>query len=149
MLSLSIWWILMEIFLLMIFIFFIIKIQFYPIYQASLHIVTKKNLLSFRQTFNGEMEIIMNSLKNIQTLHANLQVQIIIQKHLLSQLLYSKHLQSDNFRLTLFLIKLDVQLQIGDLMTLWIYKYQWMVKIILVSSSFLLLINYKYGEYLH
>jgi len=108
----------MEIFLLMIFIFFIIKIQFYPIYQASLHIVTKKNLLSFRQTFNGEMEIIMNSLKNIQTLHANLQVQIIIQKHLLSQLLFSKHPQSDNFRLTLFLIKLDVQLQIGDLMTL-------------------------------
>lgn len=64
------------------------------------------------------MEIIMNSLKNIPTLLANLLVQIIIQKHLLLQLLYSKHLQSDNFGLTLFLIKLDAQLQIGDLMTL-------------------------------
>jgi hypothetical protein len=43
----------------------------------------RKNQLLYRQIFNGAMEIIINILKNIQTLLVNLQVQIIIQKHLL------------------------------------------------------------------
>ena len=82
----------------MIFIFFIIKIQFYQIYQVSSHIVMKKSQLLFRQIFNGEMEIIMNILKNIQTLLANLLAQVIIQKHQLLQVLFSKHHQLVSFR---------------------------------------------------
>lgn len=82
----------------MIFIFFIIKIQFYQIYQVSSHIVMKKSQLLFSQIFNGEMEIIMNILKNIQTLLANLLAQVIIQKHPLLQVLFSKHHQLVSFR---------------------------------------------------
>lgn len=82
----------------MIFIFFIIKIQFYQIYQVSSHIVMKKSQLLFRQIFNGEMEIIMNILKNIQTLLANLLAQVIIQKHPLLQVLFSNHHQLVSFR---------------------------------------------------
>lgn len=108
-LSMFLWWILMVILQPMKSIFGTIKTQKFLMYHQILHIRMNKNHFFLKQIFLGMMEIIMKCSKNLEILHADLQV---AQAKKLSKLLW-KFLLLANSRRKNYLIKSDAEVQSG------------------------------------